>query len=106
MWTSTVLYPSPSPCARIQTYFFPANIGLHAFLHLLGRDVFFMRGHPPEMPERILELARAVAVKLIHDGLAFFGAGGQRSLEKRRRVSSLSPALWASLLSIFQCSSW
>src|SRR5215467_1058893 len=56
---------------------------LHAFLQLLRRDVFFMRGYPPEMAERVLELARPVAVKLIHDRLAFFGAGGKRFLKKR-----------------------
>src|SRR5467141_4237734 len=55
----------------------------HAFLHFLRRDVFLMRGHPPQMPEGIFELAGAIAVKLVCDGLAFFGACGQRSFEKR-----------------------
>src|SRR5262245_42975422 len=41
-----------------------------------------MRGHPPEMPKRIFELAGAVAVKLIRDGLSFFGASRQRPLEE------------------------
>src|SRR5262249_20249555 len=56
---------------------------LPAPLPLLRRHVLCMRGPPPEMPKQIFELARAVAVKLIHDGLAFFGASGQRSREKR-----------------------
>ena len=48
---------------------------LHALLHLLRRNVFHMRGHPPETPKRIFELARAATVKLIHYGLGLRGAG-------------------------------
>src|SRR5262245_40446281 len=54
---------------------------LHALLHFLRRDVFLMRSHPPEMPKRIFELARAVTVQLIHDGLTLRGAGGHSLLE-------------------------
>ncbi len=56
---------------------------LQAFVHFLRRDVFLMCGHPPQVPERIFELAGAVAVKLIHDGLTLLGAGSQRPFEKR-----------------------
>jgi len=31
---------------------------LHAFPHFLRSDIFFMRGYPPEMTERVLQLAR------------------------------------------------
>src|SRR5262245_44410493 len=30
---------------------------LHALLHVLRRNIVFVRGHPPEMPKGILELA-------------------------------------------------
>src|SRR5262245_491632 len=57
-----------------------------ALLHLLGGDVFLVRRHPPEMPVRILELPRAVAVELIRDGLEQPGALGHRPLDERVHV--------------------
>src|SRR5262245_45979755 len=55
---------------------------LHAPLHLLRANILLVGGHPPEMPEGILELAGAVAVKLIHDRLALLGAGVQCPLHE------------------------
>jgi hypothetical protein len=57
-----------------------------ALLHLLGGDVFLVRRHPPEVPVGILELARAVAVELIRDGLEQPGALGHRPLDERVHV--------------------
>jgi hypothetical protein len=56
-------------------YFLAANIASTRFCISSGETSSIMRGHPPETPKRIFELARAVTVKLIHDGLALRGAG-------------------------------
>ena len=39
-------------------------MSLHALFHLLGRDVLDVARDVPLVPERILELARAIAVEL------------------------------------------
>src|SRR5262245_42451103 len=57
---------------------FASEHRLHAFLHLLRRDILLMCGDPPEMAKRILELPGAIAVELIHNGLTLFGTGRHR----------------------------
>src|SRR5437868_2603183 len=42
---------------------------LHAFGHFFGCDVLDVRHHTPSMAPRILDLAGAIAVKLVFDGL-------------------------------------
>ena len=52
------------------------------------------------MSEGILELARAVAVKLIHDGFELLGAGGQRLLEERVDVFHIEGVAFTSFSAI------
>src|SRR5687767_11321635 len=80
--TATLRPPLHPSCRSL----LPTEHRRRALLHLGGRDVLLVRGHPPEMAEGIFELAGAVAVELVHDRLALPGAGGERFLEERIHV--------------------
>jgi hypothetical protein len=68
--------------------FFLAKHRLHTFLQFFRLDVLLVRGDPPEMAKRIFQLAGAIAVELIRDGLAFLGAGGNGLLKNASAFST------------------
>src|SRR6185369_5911145 len=47
------------------------HMGLHAFLHLFHRDIFFVRGQMPDMSERIDHGADSIAVKLVRQSFLY-----------------------------------